>query len=187
MFRLLKRLLLLLFIILFIILLANSTFQRIQSSVEMQEVKVVRIVDGDTIIVNWNFEDMTIRLIGIDTPESVHPDQEKNTKWGDEASEHTKDLVKPGNTVYLQKDKSDKDRYGRYLRYVWLKKPRNIQSSYQIRNYMLNAVLVDDGYALPKRFLPDTKYSNYFDIFAEDAKTSERGLWADEEFRNYAN
>ena len=73
-------------------------------------VNVVAVVDGDTIKVMLNNEKYTVRLVGVDTPESVHPNKEKNTKEGKIASDYTKSRLQDKN-VYIQKDVSGTDRY----------------------------------------------------------------------------
>ena len=80
--------------------------------------RVVRIVDGDTIVVNVGGRDEHLRYIGMDTPETVKPGSP--VEWmGPEASRANAALVE-GRTVILEKDVSETDRYDRLLRYVWL-------------------------------------------------------------------
>jgi micrococcal nuclease len=79
---------------------------------------VVSVIDGDTIIVKSDGGDVHVRLIGIDTPESVASDGYKvNTPEGDKASEYTRNLLE-GNSVYLEYDKEQTDSYQRTLAYV---------------------------------------------------------------------
>lgn len=73
-------------------------------------VNVFSVVDGDTIKVTLNNEKYTVRLVGVDTPESVHPNKEKNTVEGKIASDYTKSRLQDKN-VYVQKDVSGTDRY----------------------------------------------------------------------------
>jgi len=73
-----------------------------------------------------------VRYIGIDTPETFHPTRGEQP-YGKEASARNKELV-GGRTVYLEKDISETDRYGRLLRYVWLED-----------GTMVNGALVADG------------------------------------------
>lgn len=130
---------------------------------ELQQATVERVVDGDTIIVDLDGVEQRVRLIGIDTPESVHPDESRNSEAGDVASDHTKSIVKQGETVYLQKDVSDTDKYDRLLRYVWLEKPTDSNDESEIKTKMLNAILVVEGYAEPKEYEPDTAYADVFE------------------------
>ena len=111
------------------------------NEISLEEVSLKRVVDGDTLIVtNSDGEDLRVRLIGIDTSESVHPDESKNTLDGDIASEYTKSLLEVGQILYLEYDVDS----------------NNIES---ISNHMLNAKLVADGYAVAKRFAPNVKYA----------------------------
>ncbi len=73
-------------------------------------VNVYSVVDGDTLKVTLDNEKYTVRLVGVDTPESVHPNKEKNTIEGKIASDYTKSRLQDKN-VYLQKDVSGTDRY----------------------------------------------------------------------------
>ena len=66
-------------------------------------------------------------------------------------------------TVYLQEDTSDRDRYGRLLRYVWLDEPKDAYSRSEIESKMLNAMLVMDGIAEAVAYEPDTMYEEVFE------------------------
>ena len=134
------------------------------SNTTLQAATVERVVDGDTIVVSLNGESKKVRLIGIDTPESVHPDTSKNTEEGKTASDHLKEMLTAKTEVWLEKDISDTDKYDRLLRYVWLTKPDTTipYTVDYIKPKMLNAILVSDGYAKAKDFPPDTKYSKVF-------------------------
>lgn len=81
--------------------------------------QVVRIVDGDTIVVKIGGNDEKVRLIGIDTPESVHPDGSRNVEYGEIASNFTRTHLE-GKEVSLEFDVQERDRYGRILAYVYL-------------------------------------------------------------------
>lgn len=132
------------------------------SDENLEHATLIRVVDGDTLIIDRGYGDERLRLIGIDTPESVHPDASKNTEQGSLASENTKVVLEGVTELWLEKDKSDTDRYGRLLRYVWLTPDTN-----DIHN-MLNAKLVADGWAIPKQYKPDTAYADVFDAIANN-------------------
>lgn len=125
-----------------------------------EEAKLIRVIDGDTIEVELNNTQYSVRLIGINTPESVAPDsyKTKNSIEGTEASNTVKDILSDVKTVYLQKDVSDTDKYDRLLRYVWLEKPTNENDINEISTKMLNAILVNKGIAEIATYKPDTKY-----------------------------
>lgn len=125
-----------------------------------EEAKLIRVIDGDTIEVELNNTQYSVRLIGVNTPESVAPDsyKTKNSIEGTEASNTVKDILSDVKTVYLQKDVSDTDKYDRLLRYVWLEKPNDENDINEISTKMLNAILVNKGIAEIATYKPDTKY-----------------------------
>ncbi|MBP5595225.1 MAG: thermonuclease family protein, partial [Pseudobutyrivibrio sp.] len=110
----------------------------------LDAVKFVRTVDGDTIIV----EDSTgankrVRMIGIDTPESVAQEEERNNEYGVMASDYTKDLLSKAGTVYLEYDIDSDDQYDRVLAYVWLEDVDDTFNVENIKNSMVNAIIVE--------------------------------------------
>ncbi len=141
---------------------------------------VERVVDGDTIHVSINNKTFTVRFIGLDAPESVHPDKTRNTPQGILAASFVKQALPPGKIVYLSKDVSQTDQYGRLLRYVWLNQPNEINSDQEIRSSMFNAILILEGYAYQKTYPPDVSYVEPFIIYQREAKKAKRGLWKDE-------
>ena len=134
--------------------------------------KVKRVVDGDTFIAKIDGEDIRIRLIGVDTPESVSQDEQKNTAWGKKASKYTKSILK-GKKVYLKYDKQKKDIFDRTLAYVYYK-PKNSK-----KYVMLNKVLVKNGYARAVYYAPNGKYRKTFDKLQKEAIKKKRGFWKD--------
>jgi len=126
-------------------------------------VKVVRVIDGDTFEIEGG---QRVRLIGIDTPESVHPDDERNTEFGKEASDYSKKLLE-GKMVRLEKDVSETDRYGRLLRYAYMED-----------DTFVNELLVKEGYAKVSTYPPDVKYSDLFVEAERYARENNKGLWA---------
>ena len=125
-----------------------------------EEAKLIRVIDGDTIEVELNNKQYSVRLIGINTPESVAPDsyKTKNSIEGTEASNTVKDMLSDIETIYLQKDISDTDKYDRLLRYVWIEKPTDENDINEISTKMLNAILVNKGIAEIATYKPDIKY-----------------------------
>lgn len=148
----------------------------IKSKNTFTEAKVTRVVDGDTIKASINGEEYTIRFILVDTPETVHPSKPVEF-FGKEASEYTKKNLE-GKTVYLQKDVSDFDRYGRMLSYVWLTRPStNEPTKEEIIQNMFNAKLIANGYANLSTFPPDVKYVDLFRELETTARNNNWGLW----------
>ncbi|MEG2532719.1 MAG: thermonuclease family protein [Gordonibacter sp.] len=148
----------------------------------LEEAVVTHVTDGDTI--KARLPDGTVnyvRLVGIDTPESVAEDQSRNCEEGVIASNYTKSLVSVGQTIWLQRDVSETDRYGRWLRYVWLEKPDDPTSKDEIGSKMLNAILVREGYAQVKHYSPDTTLYNFFKTLGDEAIAEGKGVtrkWA---------
>lgn len=135
-------------------------------TVAFEEATLLRVVDGDTLVVRLaTDEEEKVRLIGINTPESVAPEDYRvsNSKEGALASTFVKAMLSDVTTVYLQEDTSDRDRYGRLLRYVWLDEPKDAYSRSEIESKMLNAMLVMDGIAEAVAYEPDTMYEEVFE------------------------
>lgn len=128
---------------------------------EQQLFKVVKVIDGDTITLE-NGE--VVRYIGIDTPETTHPSKPVQC-FGKEASEKNKELVE-GKMVRIEKDVSERDKYNRLLRYVW------------VGEIFVNDYLVREGYAYALTYPPDVKYADQFLKAQQEAREQNKGLWA---------
>ncbi len=129
--------------------------------------RVVRVVDGDTIVVRLGGRDERLRYIGMDTPETKKPDTP--VQWmGPEASRANAALVK-GRTVVLEKDVSETDRFGRLLRYVWLADGD--------RWTLVDLELVRRGFAQVETDPPDVKYADRFVAAERSAREAQVGLW----------
>lgn len=115
-----------------------------------------------------------VRLIGVNTPETKHPTKGVEY-YGKEASNYTKSKLL-NKTVYLEKDVSEKDKYDRLLRYLWLEEPTEINEK-EIREKMFNAKLLLEGYAQVSTFPPDVKYQDIFLELQKEARESNNGLW----------
>lgn len=122
---------------------------------------VVRVIDGDTIELASG---EIVRYIGIDTPESVHPSKPVEC-FAKQASLKNEELVL-GEVVSLEKDFSDKDRFGRLLRYVY------------VGDKFINLELVSLGYAHSVSFPPDVKHQELLDKAEQMAMDRGEGLWS---------
>ncbi len=124
--------------------------------------RIQRVVDGDTIELAGH---QRVRLIGVDTPETVKPDHPVEP-WGPEATAFTKNFL-VGGSARLQFDRERVDRYGRLLAYVW------------VGERMLNEELVANGLA---RYEPNFHYSvamkKRFYKAQRDAQQAHRGIWS---------
>ncbi|MBI2103459.1 thermonuclease family protein [Candidatus Woesebacteria bacterium] len=129
-------------------------------------VLVTKVIDGDTIVLEGG---ETVRYIGIDAPEV------KGTEcFASESTSKNKELVE-GNKVRLEKDVSERDRYGRLLRYAYVVSPEEIIGSKEI---FVNDGLVREGYAKAATYPPDVKYSEQFRLAEAEARENNRGLWS---------
>lgn len=138
-----------------------------------KEAVVKRVIDGDTIELTTGEK---VRLILVDTPETKHPTKEVQY-FGKEASDYTTKAL-TGKTVYLQKDVSETDRYGRLLRYVWLQRPTTDEpTNEEIAKYCFNSLLLENGYAKLATFPPDIKYVDFFRTREQIARNNNYGLW----------
>lgn len=149
--------------------------KKANTGLNFEEATVVRVIDGDTIHVEINGEKKKVRLILVDTPETKHP-RKPVEFYGKEASVYTTHEL-DGKTVYLEKDVSDTDRYGRLLRYVWLDIPEGKDLEKDLREKCFNAKLLLQGYANLYTFPPDVKYVDYFRFFEKSAREAGLGLW----------
>lgn len=136
--------------------------------IEGERALVTQVVDGDTIKVSLQGEEKTVRLVGMDTPETVDPRRPVGC-FGKEASNETKGLLN-GKIVILQKDVSDTDKYKRLLRYVFLPLDDG-------RILFVNDYLVREGYAKVYTYPPDVKFNEQFRQAEQQARSSKKGLW----------
>jgi endonuclease YncB( thermonuclease family) len=129
--------------------------------------EVQRVSDGDTFVATVKGRRERIRVIGVDTPESVSPNQ-PDEPYGEEASDFAKHHL-DGETVRLAGDAEPRDRYGRMLAYVWLED-----------GTFWNALLVAEGYAQQLTVPPNVTYERLFRRLVSEARREDRGLWAPE-------
>ena len=149
-----------------------------KSSHAQQTTTVTRIVDGDTLKVFYLEGEESIRLIGIDTPESrVNKKTKKDAKrsgqdietiiaMGKRATEYVESLVKPGGLITIEFDVQERDRYKRLLGYVYLSNGK-----------MLSEEIVKAGYASVMTIPPNVKYKDRFLIAYQEARERKVGLW----------
>jgi len=129
---------------------------------------VIKVVDGDTIAIQMDGQSQTIRLIGIDTPETVHPSKPVEC-FGVEASNKAKNVL-AGVKVGIEKDSTQGtyDKYNRLLAYVILEDGTNF-----------NKLMIEEGYAYEYTYNSSYKYQNEFKLAQKQAQTNKLGLWAD--------
>jgi micrococcal nuclease len=127
---------------------------------------VVRVIDGDTIVARIGTREERIRLIGIDTPETVDPRKPVQC-FGHEASDRMKSLLPPGASIRVERDVEERDVYRRLLAYVWRRSD----------GLFVNRAMVADGYAHLLTIPPNVSYTNEFTRAAAAARSSGLRLW----------
>lgn len=134
---------------------------------DAEAVQVVRVVDGDTVDVLIDEQTVRLRLIGIDTPESVDPRKPVQC-FGVEASNYTKTLLL-NQTVYLERDvtQGEYDVYDRLLVYVWIDDTT-----------LFNQKIIADGYAFEYTYRIPYRYQNLFKAAQQSARSTSTGLWS---------
>jgi len=137
-----------------------------QQSNKSELFNVIRIVDGDTIVVKVGSNNERVRFIGIDTSESVRPGTPVE-KYAKEAKAFTTKRLE-GKNVRLEFDVQKRDTYARLLAYVYLEDGR-----------MINKILTEEGYAQVMTVPPNVKYQQDFIRLERIARENKKGLWED--------
>lgn len=133
---------------------------------------IERVVDGDTMKVNLNGETVTLRLLLIDTPESVKPGVEPQP-YSIEASNFAKDILKEGDSVYLEYDNGDKtDKYDRHLVYLWYY--NKDKSSWE----MFNERIIKEGYARVGYIYSQRRHLDLLYKAQDEAKSNNKNIWS---------
>lgn len=141
-----------------IVLEESSTFYPAQ---------IVYVIDGDTVVVLYDDQEIKVRMIGIDTPESVSSNKMENTYEGRLASSFAKKELYEGRKVYLEFDEQRKDKYGRTLAYIWLSKDANSNSFEDFKKYNFGAILLQNTYCKPLSYAPNDKYEDWYNKLAK--------------------
>lgn len=135
------------------------------------EAKVLRVVDGDTMKVSIDGKKETIRLLLVDTPESVKPDLPEPQPFAIEASNFAKKML-TDKDVQIELGISERDKYGRLLCYLY------------VDGKMFNETLLEQGFArVAYVFAPNVKYVDEFRTIQDKARKRGLGIWSIE---NYA-
>lgn len=144
----------------------NSAESKIISNNNQITFNVIKVVDGDTLDVSINGINERLRLIGINTPETVDPRKPVEC-FGKEASDKSKEMLS-GKKVILESDSSqgERDKYGRLLRYVFLEDGTNF-----------NLYMIKNGYAYEYTYNTPYKYQSEFKQAQIEAKNNNSGLW----------
>ncbi len=127
-----------------------------------ERARVVYVIDGDTIDVESQGQELRVRYIGVDTPERDEP-------FYEEATEANRKMV-DGEEIILVQDVSETDRYGRLLRYIYLPD-----------GTFVNAELISQGYGRVVTFPPDVAQTELLTDLQQEAHENQRGLWGQSE------
>lgn len=165
----------LLFVIISAIVIKQSSSQEqshIPNENNLIKAHVTRVVDGDTMKVtleDGRATEETIRLLLIDTPETVHPTKEVQP-FGPEASDFAKRIL-TDQAVQLEIDVSERDKYGRLLVYLW------------IGDQMFNEMLLEEGLARVAYVIPpNIKYVDQFRAIQQKSQKAAKGIWSVESY-----
>lgn len=154
---------------------SGSIFDMGKNELETDEAVVTRVIDGDTILAIMSEVDENgkvhareerIRLLLIDTPESVHPDGLIEA-YGIEASDYAKEYIQKGQKIRVEKGIDERDKYDRLLAYIW------------IDDVNFNLHMVEQGFArVAYVYEPNTKYIDKFRKAEKEAKKKKVNIWS---------
>lgn len=128
---------------------------------------LVRVIDGDTLLVDLDGEEERVRLLNIDTPETVHPQQPVQC-LGPEATERMEDLVSPGDQLVLEFDEERTDHYDRLLAGVFLDE------------VFINEQMARDGFGAPVYYAPNDRFLDQIEEAWNQAEAEGVGVFADD-------
>ena len=136
--------------------------------VSAEEVEFSKCIDGDTFKVVLNEKQVTVRLLAVDTPESVHPNKEKEY-YGDEASKFTCEKIMNARNIEIEYDSNSDmyDKYDRLLAWVF------------VDNVLLQDEIIKNGYGKVAYLYNDYKYTNILLNSEKIAQKNHLGIWAD--------
>ncbi|MCU1631786.1 MAG: hypothetical protein JWM61_438 [Micrococcaceae bacterium] len=132
------------------------------TALDYQPGTVVRVIDGDTLVINFDDEDQTVRLLNVDTPETKHPDKPVEC-LGLEATQKLESLTPPGTKVALDFDIERTDKFDRVLAAVFIED-----------RTLVNAELARVGLGVPMLIEPNRKY--YDDVQAAYNEATAQGV-----------
>lgn len=134
----------------------------------LDKANVIRVIDGDTYELKISNKKQKVRLIGVDTPESVAPaDYHKsNSEEGKDVSQIVTEKFRNIDTIYVEYDVNHTDKYGRTLAYLYFKDGTMVQDW-----------LLENGYANIATYPPNVKYADHFKELSHTASENRVGLW----------
>ena len=127
---------------------------------------VVSIIDGDTVVVDLDGTHERVRLLGIDTPETVHPTRPVEC-YGQESTQRITELIPPGTELRLERDVEGRDHYGRLLLYLYRADD----------DLFVNEAMVAEGFAATLHIDPNGAHRIALVQAEQDARAQGVGLW----------
>jgi micrococcal nuclease len=148
-------------LVIYLIAASLLSGQQADAQPALQEARVIRVNDGDTITLRMDGKIYRTRLIGFDAPEMGQE------PWGKKAREHLRTLLKDSKwNVSVETGLEQYDKYNRLLVYVWTKDKT-----------FVNEKMLADGYAVLFTFPPNTKYVDLFKKAQRTARENKSGIW----------
>lgn len=144
----------------------------LEDTASAMKAKVVRVTDGDTLVLDVDGQEMKVRLLGIDTPEKYTTRTGEAQHYGEEASRYAESLIEQsdGEVYFSYSEVADReDRYGRQLGHVWVKDGKQY--------VLMNAIMVRDGYAYVYTVGKKSEYTDLYRGLMKEAMENNRGLW----------
>lgn len=140
----------------------------------LQQATLIKVVDGDTIVVSVNRENEVVRILGIDTPE-VDDATKTVGCLGKQATKMAKSILINNKIVFLEADptQGDRDKYQRLLRYVWIGDGKAD----------FGKLMIVSGYASEYTYNLSYKHQSEYKQVEQEARSAKKGLWADDECR----
>lgn len=142
-----------------------------EESKQLLPATIVKNIDGDTVGINLNGKEETIRMLCVDTPETHHP-RLGVQPFGPEAADFTKNTLYPGRKVEVELGiGGGRDKYGRLLAYIY------------VDGKMFNEMLLEQGLArVAYVYAPNTKYVDQFYAIQKEAQQKRMGIWSIEDY-----
>ncbi|MET4060147.1 micrococcal nuclease [Arthrobacter sp. UYP6] len=140
----------------------------VATAVNSDKARVVRVIDGDTLVVDFKNEELTVRLLNVDTPETKDPNEPVEC-LGPEATDFLKEALPQGSKVTLAFDVELEDRYGRTLAAV-----------YDAQDRLINAEVARQGFGIPVTYGKNSKFRPPVDAAYQEAEEQKNGLFDDD-------
>ncbi|MET4061772.1 micrococcal nuclease [Arthrobacter sp. UYP6] len=150
------------------VVIVGGTTVAIVSAGNADKGKVIRVIDGDTLVVDFDNQELTVRLLNVDTPETKDPDKPVEC-MGPEATDFLTGALPAGSTVTLGFDVEREDRYGRTLAAV-----------YDDDDLLINAEVARRGLGIPVTYEPNAKFRPPVDEAYREAQENGAGLFAED-------